>query len=610
MGAAGSQPLQRGACCVELRLERPAAGSGLEDFAVQLHTAAQGSVRCENWADLHALKLYGDDVITVTLSSKAGDHGPWSAPQAEVCMPLSQLCDELVAREEVVLDLGLELGGRCLGQDATLQDYEQAFERARKLATDVRPNRQKPVPNIRIRISLRPQAPHMPPTEAPVAKQAKPSATPAAASNATSTECARAEELSAEDMRHLFQLQVRNRELRAELGLEESNPGPQVESEAEAFVEQLRQAWIQNQSLKSMIKNLSRELQTMDGNQDEASTLESSLLAHLKEEEAERRSQEVMEAVQRVTRENIELTSSSEIKMRELEGELEEVLVSTQQAQDRAPPWMTEQLEVLRADCDCYEKQLEEAARRRKMHDQRAIQRLKLEHEVQLQEIGYLEEIFGSHKERPAPPSTDGLEQEVLQLHHELAELQRRGTQERVTAEGRAEELRYEMRSLEKRFEHAVQEKLLVENEVEVLKVAHGSKSAALQEFNNLQDKKDFISKERVRTERRISVLEEKIASLNKEADDIRQRASLVLRSVPDVPNGVGHSPQASEWQRAVHDSQQKLQEKRREEAVLTEEQGIVQREHEALQVEASVWEQKLQLLHGRMPSEQKWAAS
>merc|ERR1712228_406271 len=154
------------------------------------------------------------------------------------------------------------------------------------------------------------------------------------------------------------------------------------------------------------------------------------------------------------------------------------------------------------------------------------------------------------------------------------------------------------IRSLEKRFENAVQEKLVVESEVEVLKAAHGSKSAALQEFNNLQDKKDFLSKQRVRTERRISVLEEKIASLNKEADDIRKRASLVLRSVPGAPNGVGRSPQASELQRVVHDSQQKLQEKRREEANLTEEQENVQREHGALQVEASVWEQKLQILH------------
>ncbi|CAE7172746.1 cobB [Symbiodinium necroappetens] len=68
--------------------------------------------------------------------------------------------------------------------------------------------------------------------------------------------------LSPEDMRLLFQLQVRNSELRSALNLEEEEL-PQVDSQTDEFVEQLRQVAAEGHGLESELQSLEQELVKM-----------------------------------------------------------------------------------------------------------------------------------------------------------------------------------------------------------------------------------------------------------------------------------------------------------------------------------------------------------
>eukprot|EP00434_Breviolum_minutum_P003102 symbB.v1.2.002729.t1/scaffold146.1/size298692/10 len=128
----------------------------------------------------------------------------------------------------------------------------------------------------------------------------------------------RKDTLSSDDMKLLFQLQVWNRELRSELGLSDDDV-PQVDLQTEEFVEQ--QAALEGHLLSEELQSVEKELSSTAMNLTEAQLaildheLETSEVESIPED-PERCCEAVMEEV---TRQNIELSSSYEERIRSLE---------------------------------------------------------------------------------------------------------------------------------------------------------------------------------------------------------------------------------------------------------------------------------------------------
>ncbi|CAK9006553.1 Putative glucose-6-phosphate 1-epimerase [Durusdinium trenchii] len=269
--------------------------------------------------------------------------------------------------------------------------------------------------------------------------------------------------------------------------------------------------------------------------------------------------------------------------------------MSIQQRQGIAPTWMLHQLEALESDCDGLERRWRQVQGQRKGEEHRLIQRLRSEHESQLQELGRLREtIKESKEEKPSPPSLEPLEQEAAELRREIEELQRRKHAEEAHAEEQRLALKVEIGSLQEQLQQTLSQKSVMEDVVEGLKSSHSATADSSREVRELQQHQEFLEKECVRSERRIIILDEKIDSLSKEAEDLRQRATVVLSALPDA--------QDSEACGLQH-KQRQVQELRREQAQLQKEQEAADQEFEAAKVEASVLERKIRSL-GALPSD------
>lgn len=85
--------------------------------------------------------------------------------------------------------------------------------------------------------------------------------------------------------------------------------------------------------------------------------------------------------------------------------------------------------------------------------------------------------------------------------------------------------------------------------------------------------------------------MDEKIESLSKEAEDLRQRAAVVMSALPEP----GVTAEVSYMQRQQH----VLRELRGEQSQLQRAQDLANRELEAAKVEASVLERKIRSLGG-----------
>merc|ERR1712060_659919 len=98
-----------------------------------------------------------------------------------------------------------------------------------------------------------------------------------------------------------------------------------------------------------------------------------------------------------------------------------------------------------------------------------------------------------------------------------------------------------------------------------------------------------------------MGVLDEKIEQLRAESDDIRQRASLVLQTMPEAPEGAEpESTKVAELQEIVHQREQQVQLLKREEERLQEEQAEAKQELEAAKVEAAVLEKRNEAAEGQ----------
>jgi len=408
----------------------------------------------------------------------------------------------------------------------------------------------------------------------------------------------RKDTLSSDDMKLLFQLQVWNRELRSELGLSDDDV-PQVDLQTEEFVEQLRQAALEGHLLSEELQSVEKELSSTAMNLTEAQLaildheLETSEVESIPED-PERCCEAVMEEVQKVTRQNIELSSSYEERIRSLEVEIQKMM-NDQTKQGIAPSWMLRQLEALESDCETLELRWQQVQKHQKDEEQQVIQRLRSEYEAQLRELGRLREIVKESKvEKPPAPSVEPLEKEAIELRREIDELLRRKRADQAKAEQQSQSLRAEIRAAEDRLQQTLAQKSVMEEVVEGLKNSHNATANSSRELRELQRDQEFLEKECVRSEKRIIILDEKIESLSKEAEDLRQRAAVVMSALPDVP---GHDSKVS-YQHMKR--QQQVQGLRRDQSQLQREQEAADQELEAAKVEVSVLERKIRSLGGR----------
>eukprot|EP00438_Fugacium_kawagutii_P031074 Skav204616 [mRNA] locus=scaffold1712:118523:119764:+ [translate_table: standard] len=402
-------------------------------------------------------------------------------------------------------------------------------------------------------------------------------------------QCGRTDTLSSDDMKLLFQLQVLNRELRSELGSEEV---PQVDVQTEEFVDQLRQAALEGYLLSEELQSLEKELSAMNLTEAQLSMLDRELEKHEDlepfPEDLEMCCAGIMEEVQTVTRQNIELSSSYEERIRRIEVELQNVM-QDQYKQGIVPSWMLRQLEALESDCETLEMRWQKVQKHQEDEEHQQIQRLQMENEVQLQELGRLREMIkdGNQEKSPAPDA-EPLETEAVELRREIDELLWRKRSDQAKAEQQSQQLRSEIRALEDRLQKTKSQKSVMEEVVEGLKNSHSATANSSRELRELQRDQEFLEKECIRSERRIIILDEKIESLSKEAEDLRQRAAVVMSALPE-PVEVSY----------LQRQQQVLRELRGEQSQLQRAQDLANQELEAAKVEASVLERKIRSLGG-----------
>ncbi|CAE7434471.1 unnamed protein product [Symbiodinium natans] len=406
-----------------------------------------------------------------------------------------------------------------------------------------------------------------------------------------------ADALSSDDMRLLFQLQVINSQLRSELSLEDEDL-PQVESQTDEFVDQLRRAALEGHLLKSELKSLEKELSRMAANltEDELNKCAENTQTPLR-----RSSADLVEQGQQVTRQTIELSSCYEERVRRLEAELHAAAASQLPPQGAAPVWMLQQLQVLEADCELLEMSYAQAQEKRKELEDRVLQRLHMEQQSQLKDIGNLTDIV-SHSKRDEPaPSVEPLKEEAAQLRAEAERLRAQRAKDQAQASQQSTALRQELCDLQDHCQQALARRSRLEANVKDLKNSHSNFANTSREVLELRRDKELLDKDRQRMERRIAILDAKIESLQKEAEDLRQRACVVMSSMPEQAATLGDA-QVWQLQDALQQKQLQVQELRRRDARALREQDEAHQLLETAQVDASVLERKIRHLSSRSP--------
>mmetsp|Transcript_125205 Transcript_125205/g.279347 ORF Transcript_125205/g.279347 Transcript_125205/m.279347 type:complete len:663 (+) Transcript_125205:32-2020(+) len=656
MGATNQRP----AVVVEVRLAPPQAECPLAEgaFFAQIHSAADGITAYGAWGQAQAVGLWSDDVVTVSLCaarSKAHFERQRCSDFAELHLPWELAGEGLREGDERVLDLGLEPGTLHLGLEASPAEYREAFLRARELAKDpARP---------RLRVGLR-RAP-MPQERAPPAlallsmpgggsepeSAGDVGAVPALASSThPSGDSCGIDELSPEEMKRLFQLQVINQELRAELTPFGAGTQPEVEDQLKSHLACLRRSVAEGYELRAELQVVDREVASMSAGLTQQERLALATGASTPPGTAvqaspagdnadwEEQAAEVMSEIQGVTQSNILLISHYDAQIKSLQGEL--LMARRRHSEAVGSPLSSprgsvsslllgaagereaqrklreqgEELQGLMGEISQLEAALAQDLSRRREADARTLQQLQLEHEVQVEEIGHLQQILQRQdaEEPMKPPSTGLLQVEVLQVEAQVSEMRRQGAEERAYAERHAAELRQEAACLQEELRDAEAAKLAAERELATLRQdgAHGgtgaaaaASAAAAAERASSEElyRKEALEKEVRRYHQRLEFCDQKISLMQDEADDLRQRASHVLRATPpEAPEHEGGGDHVAELQAIVQQRQEQVQLMKRTEDGLREELEEAQQALETAKVEAAVVEQRMLLLRSR----------
>jgi len=271
-------------------------------------------------------------------------------------------------------------------------------------------------------------------------------------------------------------------------------------------------------------------------------------------------------------------------------------------------------LQALEKECDQLEHALAQEMERLRDCEGMAMQKLQLQAEVEVEQIGHLQQMLERQRvdsntrdaDGPAqPPGTAQLQSEAERLRAELSQKKRQGEQELAAMQTYADDLRLETKRHEEEYRNSLKEKGEAERALEELRQRKSSGASSEREHAAELLRKDSLTKELDRSKRRLEFLENKILQLEDEDRDIRQRASLVQGFGASAPDGSPDSERAdmAQLQEIVQHRQLQLQRLKRQEEALQDEMEGAQLTLEAANVEASVLQQKMKLLHSRITS-------
>lgn len=634
MGASSSQAPYT----VEVRLECPQA-PGQSGIFAHLHSAADGGQRYNAWGEPKILGLLPDDIITVSMFTAQSEQHFENLDYeefAEVYLPWDVVSEKIADGAEEIFVLGLQPGSPWLGHNAQPAHYRSAYLWACNLAKD------KPsAPHIRVGIRV---LSHLPlPARTPAGKPELEAAPAVATSrvvpaepqlaqvpqevalpdNSSTTNSAAVacgvEELSPDEMKRLFQLQMKNKELLAQLHLSEGDV-PDIEDQVQEHLAHLRHAVSQNYALRAALQREDRALAELSVAltpeqhlllTSAASPVPTSQTLTIEDErDYERQAEALMGEIQAVTTGNIELIARYDHQIELLEAELVAACKtsngadpSTQSSGDEARlkdgmqrlQSQMEELNGLEGECADLEalvaEGVEGAAKQPDMSSVIA-QKLQLELEVQEEEIGNLRQILERQQAEgpPMPPGTGILQDQVVTLQADLSQEELRSREERALMEQQVDELRRESRALKEELEYVSEAKGAAEEELEDLRTkTQSTASTAAMEMEQVDEevRMESLEKELTRCQRRIEFYDEKIGRLREEADDLRQRASHALQAALVTPGDrEADGARVAELEETVQRKEREVELMKRREESLRAERDEAQQAFEMAKVE------------------------
>jgi len=402
------------------------------------------------------------------------------------------------------------------------------------------------------------------------------------------------EELSRGDMKLLFALQVKNKGLRAELGIGDGDLS-EVDDQVQAQVDLLSSSIAQHQKLQEELQAARTALsESRQQLVDKIPSASPRRVATMVSSDGDLRVAALTAGIQMFTQGNLELIARYDEQIRSMEAELQHArdlqLQGLYSPDPRAQFTLKKQREELRAleqDCEALTKDIER-------REASSLQALQLEHEVQVEEIASLKQILDGGAAPAMPPGTSVLRDEVGQLGSQLQEARARDEQEQAASDQHVADLSAETSQLELELERTLSEIGAVEAELQALDGAQSSAAAADRELRDLQAEQLSLQSEIGRRRRRVSFSEEKMQQLRDEADDLRSRAQHIWEAIPAAAAADNPPDLITKLQEALSLLQLKIQASRRLELALQGEEEKAKQALGTAQVDVAVLEQRM----------------
>jgi len=557
---------------VELRLEHPEvpevwAGESLELFAV-IHTGSDNARRYKAWTEPHIVGLLADDVITVSIfaaKSKWHFENMQCDEYAELYVPWSVLHGQLQPGIELTFSLGVQRGVHWLGHGASLPDYVDAFFNAHSI-TEADPS----APHVKMGVRL--------------------------------------VEHFVEGYENLHEVpgglmgMIHPTEAEAVVG----------HRPADAEANGATHTHVSANPAASGVPQIPASARLFGSRQSLGSRPwdAASLMAE----------------IQSITKGNMELTSSYDEQIRQLEAKIAERQKPVDPAKVEEAQKVLRQRhaehEALEAECDRLRGtvtselgSLSELGASAEVDDI-VVAKLRIKEQLQLDEINQCRRMLTrlqkqhqkqqkrqQQQQRPVPPDNE----ERARSSRPQPQQPRQPQQPPRDATGSSSEaasqeaLRRGARRLREQLRRAEEEKREAEEELTRLQVEQErSNMDPPQDPNEVKNLGDTLAKELRRSQRRVDSLDGKIQQLRQVVDDIRQEASMMVEDIPG-PARSQHVPSAllTELQEAVQHRHQQVQQMQESEERLRRERSEARKALEAAKVQTAVLEAKLRLVAG-----------
>jgi len=338
-----------------------------------------------------------------------------------------------------------------------------------------------------------------------------------------------------------------------------------------------------------------------------------------------------MAEIQSITKGNMELTSSYDEQIRQLEAKIAERQKPVDPAKVEEAQKVLRQRhaehEALEAECDRLRGtvtselgSLSELGASAEVDDI-VVAKLRIKEQLQLDEINQCRRMLTrlqkqhqkqqkrqqqqeQQQQRPVPPDNE----ERARSSRPQPQQPRQPQQPPRDATGSSSEaasqeaLRRGARRLREQLRRAEEEKREAEEELTRLQVEQErSNMDPPQDPNEVKNLGDALAKELRRSKRRVDSLDGHIQQLRQAVDDIRQEASMTVEEIPS-PVRSQHVPSAllTELQEAVQHRQEEVQQMQQSEERLRRERDESRKALEAAKVQTAVIESKMRLVRSR----------